>query len=140
NRMTDYVDLPNRPVRTHNAIDVVEIYPFSDYCPEAFSNSGPVIGMDAPLEIFKSRRPSRRLRPRYAEYLFGLVGVCAERRHKCPAARVTQPLRFRKISLASPQDFFAMLALGDISDRANKFQPPGLILFRSMADNMNIFN
>ena len=31
-----------------------------------------------------------------------------------------------------------MLAFGDIRDRANEFQPPGLIFLRSMPDNMNM--
>src|SRR5437660_9135219 len=100
--MTDCVDLSYLAVRMHNSIVMVEIYPFSDCCPEAFSNSSSVIGMDAPLEFFKSRRSSCRIESRYAEYFFGPVGVCAKRRHKCPTARVTQPLCFRKISLASP--------------------------------------
>ena len=33
-----------------------------------------------------------------------------------------------------------MLALGDIRDRANEFQPSGLIFLRSMPDNMNMLD
>src|SRR5260370_1289011 len=105
-----------------------------------FGSSGQVIGMDALLEFFKSRGPCRRIKSRHSEGFFGPVGVFAERRHKCPTARVTQPLRFRKISLASPQDFFRVSVLGDIRDRPNKFRRPRLISLRSMADDMNMLN
>jgi hypothetical protein len=119
---------------------MVEIYPFPDCCPEAFSNSSPVIGMDALLEFFKLRRSSCGFEAGYAEYFFGPVGMFAERRHKCPTARVTQPLRFRKISLASPQDFFRVSVLGDIRDSPNKFWRPRLIPLRRMANDMNMLN
>src|SRR5579864_8024038 len=33
-----------------------------------------------------------------------------------PTARLAEPLRFRQITLASPQRFFRLLALGDVAD------------------------
>jgi hypothetical protein len=78
----------------HNPIAMVEIYLFPDCCPEVFSSSGPVIGMDAPFEFFKTRRPFCGIESRYAEYFFGPVGMFADRRDTCPTARVAQSLRF----------------------------------------------
>jgi hypothetical protein len=74
---------------------MVEIYLFADCGPEAFFSSGPVIGMDAPLEFFKSRRAPCGIESRYAEDFLGPVGMFAGRRDTCPTARVAQPLRFR---------------------------------------------
>src|SRR5437667_331818 len=122
----------------HNSITYVPIYLFSDCYPEAFFSSGSVIGMDAPLEFFKSRRPSCGIESRYTEDFLGPVGVFADRRDACPTAGVAQPLRFRQIRFASPQDFFRAPALGDIGDRPDKFQRPRLIFLRSMAYNVNV--
>jgi len=82
---------------------MVEIDLFPDCLPEPFSSSGPIIGMDAPLEFFKSRRRSCGIESRYAEYFFGPVGMFADRRDTCPTAGVAQPLRFRQIGFAALQ-------------------------------------
>src|SRR5260370_35458896 len=69
NRVADDVELSDLAVRMHDSIAMVEICFFPDCFPEAFFSSGPVIGMDAPLEFFKSRRPAGRIEPGYAVYL-----------------------------------------------------------------------
>src|SRR5260370_17453547 len=61
NRVADGLDLSDLPIRMHNSIDYVEICLFADCCLEVFCRSGPVIGMDAPLQFFKSRRPPTRI-------------------------------------------------------------------------------
>jgi hypothetical protein len=73
----------------HNPIAMVEIYLFADCCPEVFFSSGQVVGMDAPLEFFKSWRPSCGIESRYAEGFLGPVSVFAGCRDKCPTARMT---------------------------------------------------
>jgi hypothetical protein len=93
--VADDLDLSDLAARMHNSIAMVEIYLFADCCPEVFFSSGPVIGMDAPLEFFKSRRPPGGIESRYAEDFLGPVGMFAGRRDTCPTARVAQPLRFR---------------------------------------------
>jgi hypothetical protein len=77
NRVADGLDLSDFATRMHNSIAMVEIYLFADCCPEVFFSAGPVIGMDAPLEFFKSRRPSCGIESGNAEYFFGPVGMFA---------------------------------------------------------------
>src|SRR6202035_4537821 len=101
---------------------------------------GAVIGMDAPLEFFKSRRPPCGIETVNAERFLGPVGMSAGRRDTCPTARVTEPLRLRQISLAPPQDFFGMLALGDIRDRPDKLHRPGPTFLPGKAHNLNVFD
>src|SRR4029077_20281328 len=67
------------------------------------SSSGPVIGMDAPLEFFKTWRPFCGIESHYAEYFFGPVGMFADCRDTCPTARVAQSLRFSQIGFAALQ-------------------------------------
>jgi hypothetical protein len=74
---------------------MVEIYLFADCGREVFFSSGAVIGMDAPLEFFKSRRPLCGIESGYAEDFLRPIGMFADRRARCPAARMAQPLRFR---------------------------------------------
>src|SRR4029077_17509951 len=56
-RVADALDLSDLAARMHNSIAMVEIDLFPDCFAEVFSSSSPVIGMDAPFEFFKSRRP-----------------------------------------------------------------------------------
>jgi hypothetical protein len=94
NRVADGLDLSDLAVRMHNSIAYVPIYLFADCSLEMFCGSGPVIGMEAPLEFFKSRRPPCGIETQNAERFLRPVGMFAGRRDTRPAARVTQPLRF----------------------------------------------
>ena len=57
NRVANDVDVSDFAAQMHYSIAMVEICLFADCYPEVFFRSGPVVGMDALLEFFKTRRP-----------------------------------------------------------------------------------
>src|SRR4029077_15915183 len=52
----------------------------------------------------------------YAIPFLGQMQGSVSGRSPGPTARLAEPLRFRQITLASPQRFFRLLALGDVAD------------------------
>src|SRR5579864_5356263 len=72
--------------------------------------------MNAPQQLFPSRRACFWIEAVYAIPFLGQMQGSVSGRSPGPTARVAEPLRFRQITLAAPQRFFRLLALGDVAD------------------------
>src|SRR4029077_11928880 len=80
-------------------------------CLDRFPNFGLIVRMDALKERFVSRLSTMGIKTQHAVAFFRQVPDSAHGRYRRPTARVAEPLRFRQITLTSPQRFFGRFAL-----------------------------
>src|SRR5437899_11818827 len=93
-----------------------------------------------PLEpLFPSRHALLWIKAIDAIPLLGKMHGFSSRHSPNPTPRMREPLRFRQITLASPQRLFRLLALGGLHHRSNKLKFSRLIS-SSMGHNMDLFD
>src|SRR5262249_30610275 len=78
---------------------------------------GPVLGMDAQHPIAPGRHATGWVEPEQPVVLFGRVDRLAVRGVDCPAAAVSEPLRFPQISFAPTERAFGPLLILDLVSR-----------------------
>src|SRR6201982_2847994 len=75
-----------------------------------------ILWVDSFQERFARRWTFLRIESTNSEHFVGPVKRLLRRRVIGPTARLAEPLCFRQITLAPPQRFFRLLALGDVAD------------------------
>jgi hypothetical protein len=99
--MAYHVDVPDLATGTNESVIQLELRFVAASFLDRFAEFGLIIGMDALKERFVSRLTTVRIKTQYAVAFFGEVLDFTRGRYRRPTARVAEPLRFRKIALAS---------------------------------------
>src|SRR5229473_6706547 len=104
---------------------------------DAFDHPAAILWMDPLQHRFAVRKALLRIEAPNSEiFLRPIQRRC---RVEGPAPRMREPLRFRQITLASPQRFFRTLTVADVHYRPNKLDFARLISF-SMSHNVDMFD
>src|SRR6266404_8970305 len=93
---------------------------FSDCSIDCLLPPGSILRMNALQPFFPSRRALFWIEAIYAVPFLGQMQGVSSRYPPGPTPRMREPLRFRQITLASPQCFFSLLALSDIRHRSHE--------------------
>src|ERR1700730_11734184 len=112
--MADGVDVFDRAVRKEDSEFHFVIRLFIDCSINCPLPLGSILRMNAPQPFFPSRHARFCIEAIYAIPFLGEMQSVSSRYLPDPAPCVSEPLRFRQITLASPQRFFHPFALGGV--------------------------
>src|ERR1700758_3296080 len=114
--MPDGLDVFNRSVGVDDSV----LDPIFRLLPRCIAHGSihvlAVLWVDSFQERFARRWSFLRIESTNSEHFVGPVKRLPHRRVIGPTARLAEPLCFRQITLAPPQRFFRLLALGDVAD------------------------
>src|SRR5258708_24967097 len=128
NRMANSVDVFDRAVGKKDPEFYIVMGFFKDRSLDCPLPLGSICRMD-PLEtLFPNRHALCRIEPINPVPFLGQVNCVPSRYLPDPTARMSDPLRFRQVTLASPQRFSRPLAFGDICNRSHELKATVLVL------------
>src|SRR6267142_5949653 len=137
--MADRVDVFDSAVRKNDSEFHFVIRLFTDCSIDRPLPLGTILWINALEPLFPNRHSLFRIKAIYAIPLLGKMHGFSSRHSPNPTPRMREPLRFRQITLASPQRLFCLLDLGGVHHRSNELEFSRLISF-SMSHNVDMFD
>src|SRR6266850_5867137 len=137
--MADRVDVFDSAVRKNDSEFHFVIRLFTDCSIDRPLPLGTILRMNALEPLFPSWHALFSIKAIYAIPLLGKMHGISSGHSPNPTPGMREPLRFRQITLASPQRLFRLLVPGGVHHRSNKLEFSRLIAF-SMSHNVDMFD
>src|SRR5882762_1577345 len=126
--MADGVEVFDRAVRKKDSEFHFVIGLFTDGSIDRPLPLGSILRMNAPQPFFPTRHALFWIEAIYAIPFLGEMQGVSSCYLPDPAPRMCEPLRFRKITLASPQRFFRTLTVADVHYGSGKLDAVRFII------------